>query len=118
MLLANVRLDLRIVAVIALVALFALATACGSKEEAGPSDPAATAPAPAIVAPDPVAPSPPAEPVILNMGISEEPSTRNYWNYFGGTGGSVWTAYVLDGIATTLYDYSHQRFAHETQRVR
>ena len=49
-------------------------------------------------------------PSVYRMGIFQEPNTRNYWNYFGGPGGSVWTGYVLDGVATTLYDYSDQRF--------
>ena len=40
-------------------------------------------------------------PSVYRMGIFQEPNTRNYWNYFGGPGGSVWTGYVLDGVATT-----------------
>ena len=139
MLLAKGRVDLRFAAIIGLVGLLILAIACGNNpapgpviDEAAPVPPAKAAPANALVppakpeaavAPVPpakpeaaVAPVPPAKPeaadtyIIYNMGIFQEPSTRNYWNYFGGTGGDVWTAYVLDGIATTLYDYSHQRF--------
>lgn len=93
--LVNGQIGFKHLVVGAFAALIGLAFACGGD---GPSEPVV-----------PSVPPTPA-PVILNMGISEEPSTRNYWNYFGGTGGSVWTAYVLDGVATTLYDYSHQRF--------
>ena len=49
-------------------------------------------------------------PPIYQMGIFEEPITRNFWNYFGGPGGSVWTQYVLGGHAGALYTYSDQRF--------
>ena len=49
-------------------------------------------------------------PAIYKMGIFEEPITRNFWNYFGGPGGSVWTQYVLDGHTGSLYAYSDQRF--------
>ena len=107
MLLANVRLDLRLITICALAALITLALACSSQPEP------VLDPVPGIEAPVPVSPVSPAEPEtpdILLMGIFQEPSTRNYWNYYGGTGGDVWTAYVLDGVATTLYDYSHQRF--------
>ncbi|MDP6715402.1 MAG: ABC transporter substrate-binding protein [SAR202 cluster bacterium] len=52
----------------------------------------------------------PAGPNIYTMGIFEEPVTRNFWSYFGGPGSTVWTGYVLEGNATTLYDYSDQRF--------
>lgn len=51
-----------------------------------------------------------AGPPIYQVGMFEEPITRNYWNYQGGPGASVWTAYVTDGIATTLYNFSDQRF--------
>ena len=44
------------------------------------------------------------------MGLFEEPVTRNYWNYYGGPGGSVWTLYVLSNNTTALYGYSDQRF--------
>ena len=53
---------------------------------------------------------PVAGPRIFKMGIFEEPITRNFWNYYGGPGGSVWTQYALDGVATSLYTYSDQRF--------
>ena len=52
----------------------------------------------------------PTGPSVYKMGIFQEPNTRNYWNYYGGPGGSVWTGYVLDGVETTLYGYSDQRF--------
>ena len=51
-----------------------------------------------------------AGPAIYQMGIFEEPITRNFWNYYGGPGGSVWTQYVLGGISGSLYGYSDQRF--------
>jgi len=44
------------------------------------------------------------------MGISQAPSTGNYFKFFGSPGGDVWTGYTLDGVTTTLYDYSHKRF--------
>ena len=49
-------------------------------------------------------------PAIYQMGIYEEPITRNFWNYYGGPGGSVWPQYVLGGISGSLYGYSDQRF--------
>ena len=49
-------------------------------------------------------------PPIYQMGIFEEPKTRNFWNYYGGPGGSVWTQYVLVGHTDSLYGYSDQRF--------
>ena len=49
-------------------------------------------------------------PAIYQMGIFEEPITRNFWNYYGGPGGSVWTQYVLAGHSGSLYGYSDQRF--------
>ena len=41
-------------------------------------------------APTPV-PTPVPDPVIYQMGIFAEPISRNYWNYYGGPAGSVWT---------------------------
>ena len=55
-------------------------------------------------------PTPIPDPVIYQMGIFAEPISRNYWNYYGGPAGSVWTGYVLAGYATALYGYSDQRF--------
>ena len=52
----------------------------------------------------------PMGPPIYQMGIFEEPITRNFWNYYGGPGGSVWTQYVLVGHSDSLYGYSDQRF--------
>ena len=51
-----------------------------------------------------------AGPPIYQMGIFEEPISRNFWNYYGGPAGSVWTGYVLDGHSGALYGYSDQRF--------
>ena len=56
------------------------------------------------------APTTAAGPAIYQMGIFAEPISRNYWNYYGGPAGSVWTGYVLAGYATALYGYSDQRF--------
>ncbi len=56
------------------------------------------------------APAVMAGPPIYQMGIFEEPITRNFWNYYGGPGGSVWTKYVMDGHADSLFAYSDQRF--------
>ena len=58
-------------------------------------------------APEPVVA---AGPAIYQMGIFEEPISRNFWNYYGGPAGSVWTKYVLAGISGSLYGYSDQRF--------
>ncbi len=49
-------------------------------------------------------------PPIYQMGIFEEPISRNYWNYYGGPAGSVWTGYVLNGHSGSMYGYSDQRF--------
>ena len=57
-----------------------------------------------------VGPAPAAGPPVYQMGLFAEPITRNYWNYIGGPGGSVWTGYVLAGYASSLYGYSDQRF--------
>ena len=46
-----------------------------------------------------------AGPPIYQMGIFEEPISRNFWNYYGGPAGSVWTQYVLDGHSGALYGY-------------
>ena len=62
-----------------------------------------------LVEPTPVPAAAPG-PAIYKMGIFEEPITRNFWNYYGGPGGSVWTQYVLDGHTGSLYTYSDQRF--------
>ena len=62
-----------------------------------------------VVTPTPM-PVPPPGPRIYKLGIFEEPLTRNYWNYFGGPGASVWTGYVLNPVTTSLYGYSDQRF--------
>ena len=62
-----------------------------------------------IIEPTP-APEVSAGPPIYQMGIFEEPISRNFWNYYGGPAGSVWTQYVLDGHSGALYGYSDQRF--------
>ena len=51
-----------------------------------------------------------AGPPIYQMGIFEEPISRNFWNYYGGPAGSVWTGYVLNGHSGSMYGYSDQRF--------
>ena len=51
-----------------------------------------------------------AGPPIYQMGIFEEPISRNFWNYYGGPAGSVWTGTCLDGHSGSLYGYSDQRF--------
>ncbi len=52
----------------------------------------------------------PAGQAVYRTGIFAEPISRNYWSFYGGPAGSVWTQYVLDGYATTLYGYSDRRF--------
>ncbi|MCD4739271.1 MAG: ABC transporter substrate-binding protein [Anaerolineae bacterium] len=46
---------------------------------------------------------------VYRIGIYEDPKTLNYWNYLG-PGSSVWTAYVIDGYAASLFGLSDQRF--------
>ena len=58
---------------------------------------------------EPIA-EPAAGPPVYQMGIFEEPITRNFWNYMGGPGGSVWTKYVLAGHTGAMYGFSDQRF--------
>ena len=43
------------------------------------------------------------------IGIFEDPLTTNYWSYLGPNN-SVWTAYIMDGVAPSLYTLSDQRF--------
>jgi ABC-type transport system substrate-binding protein len=43
------------------------------------------------------------------IGIYEDPVTLNYWNYLG-PGSSVWTQYVLVGLAPSMFTLSDQRF--------
>ena len=64
----------------------------------------------AVAEPTPVPPTTAAGPPIYQMGIFEEPISRNFWNYYGGPAGSVWTGYVLDGHSGALYGYSDQWF--------
>ena len=108
----------------ALMGAVALAAACG--QDAGPgSEPGPEETPERTVSADarPTATSEPAAEVggedgqdgpapsaTYRMGLFEEPITRNFWAYFGGPGGSVWSKYVLQGHATSLYGYSDQRF--------
>ncbi len=48
---------------------------------------------------------------IINYKIAlfEDPTTLNHWNFLG-PGSTVWTGYVLDGSAPSLYALSDQRF--------
>jgi ABC-type transport system substrate-binding protein len=46
---------------------------------------------------------------IYRIGIFEDPVSLNYWNYLG-PGSSVWTQYVVSGLAAGLYTLSDQRF--------
>ena len=116
MLPANVRMNFKIGMLIALVAVLVAAVAC---TDPAPQAPPATAVppdttsaeptvTPTVVVPDPT--ETPASARTYTMEISQAPSTGNYFNFFGGPGGDVWTGYTLDGVTTTLYDYSHQRF--------
>ncbi len=43
------------------------------------------------------------------IGIFEDPLTTNYWSYLGPNN-SVWTSYILSGVAPALYTLSDQRF--------
>ena len=96
MLLAKGRVDLRFAAIFGLVGLLILAIACGNNpapgpviDEAAPVPPAKAAPANTLAPPAKAAPAdtpvPPAKAEaadtysIYNMGIFQEPSTRNYW---------------------------------------
>lgn len=97
--------------VLALTAALALAVASCAEDAAQQPRPAAE---PAVeqtaASAQPAAPAAAAGPAIYQMGIFAEPISRNYWNYFGGPGGSVWTGYVLNGWSTSLYGYSDQQF--------
>jgi ABC-type transport system substrate-binding protein len=46
---------------------------------------------------------------VYRIALFEDPYTMNYWNYLG-PGSSVWTQYILSGVAPTLYTLSDQRF--------
>jgi peptide/nickel transport system substrate-binding protein len=46
---------------------------------------------------------------VYRIGIFEDPISLNYWNYLG-PGSSVWTQYVLNDTAGSLYNLSDQRF--------
>lgn len=105
MLPANVRLYWKFGALIALAVMLTAAIACSTSK---PDSVPATAVPTAVPTAAPTATPEPAKPLV--MGLIESPGTLNYFNYFGGPGGDVWSGYVLDGVATTLYDYSHQSF--------
>ncbi len=85
---------------VAILAAAALAS-CAQEPPAAPEAP---------VEEEVEAPAEPAGPSVYRMGIFEEPITRNFWNYYGGAGGSVWTQYVLSGYTGGLYGYSDQTF--------
>lgn len=47
---------------------------------------------------------------VYKIALFEDPvSGNNYWNYLG-PGSSVWTSYVLNGYAASLFGLSDQRF--------
>jgi ABC-type transport system substrate-binding protein len=47
---------------------------------------------------------------VYRIALFEDPvSDNNYWNYLG-PGSSVWTSYVVNGYAPSLYQLSDQRF--------
>jgi ABC-type transport system substrate-binding protein len=46
---------------------------------------------------------------VYRIALFEDPYTMNYWNYLG-PGSSVWTQYILSGLAPTLYGLSDVRF--------
>ena len=45
---------------------------------------------------------------VYRIGIFEDPLTTNYWSYLGPDA-SVWTEYIINDIAPTLYGLSDQR---------
>ena len=45
---------------------------------------------------------------VYRIGIFEDPITTNYWSYLGPDN-SVWTAYIVNDIAPSLYGFSDQR---------
>ena len=91
------------------MATLTLSCDLGSTEETRDVAPEATVSTEVTPRPD-AGPVTAAGPPVYQMGLFAEPITRNYWNYIGGPGGSVWTGYVLAGYASTLYGYSDQRF--------
>ena len=110
MLPANVRLNFKIGMLIALMTVLVVAVACETdpvepETPVVPTNTAVVVPTVTvtIVPPDPTETS--ASAGTYRMGTSQGPSTRNYFNFFGGPGGDVWTGYTLDGVTTTLYDY-------------
>jgi peptide/nickel transport system substrate-binding protein len=67
-----------------------------------------------VIVPGEVAEPAPGEPEgeccdVYRIALFEDPYTMNYWNYFG-PGSSVWTQYIINDIAPTLYDLSDVRF--------
>ncbi len=96
---------------ILVISMATLTLSCdlGSTEETRDVAPEATVSTEVTPRPD-AGPVTAAGPPVYQMGLFAEPITRNYWNYIGGPGGSVWTGYVLAGYASSLYGYSDQRF--------
>ena len=99
-------------AILVLCALIAVALpACAAVEtDVQETAPTEVAEEPANMPAPTAKPTTAAGPAIYQMGIFAEPISRNYWNYYGGPAGSVWTGYVLAGYAPQLYGYSDQRF--------
>ncbi|MCY3802178.1 MAG: ABC transporter substrate-binding protein [Chloroflexi bacterium] len=95
--------------ILALGGLLAFTVLACDREVAQESQPTAQ-PAIEVTAEPTVEPVAAAGPPIYQMGIFAEPISRNFWNYYGGPAGSVWTGYVLAGWSTSLYGYSDQRF--------
>ena len=94
----RLRLAVFLIAILTALALAACA------QEPPAAEPEAMPEKEAVEAPEEMAPQ------VYRMGIFEEPISRNFWNYYGGPGGSVWTQYVLGGWTGTLYGYSDQTF--------
>ena len=91
--------------------ILAALPACATEEEDAQEPATVEVVEEATNVPPPTAkPTTAAGPAIYQMGIFAEPISRNYWNYYGGPAGSVWTGYVLAGYAPQLYGYSDQRF--------
>ena len=95
--------------ILALIGVLILAAVACDRDVAQESEPMAE-PSVERSAEPTAEPAAAAGPPIYQMGIFAEPISRNFWNFYGGPAGSVWTGYVLAGWATTLYGYSDQRF--------
>lgn len=91
-------------AAVFLAAIFVALALASCAQEPPAAEPEAMAEKEAVEAPEEMGPK------VYRMGIFEEPISRNFWNYYGGPGGSVWTQYVLSGWTGALYGYSDQNF--------